>query len=181
MLPLCPIYAMGLTRGNVFPWGFFLKVTHTRVPQGWSLVYKGEGLLKSSSCGVVFCTLLKFGLGERLIICIINGSRRCQRWSGSFEWMRRDLRVLITVLFVRSARPFCSGEYGAITSRVMPFSCRNCVKTPLVHSLASSEWRYVTSAQVNSGNYDFQVCISHYRLSTAYDFRLRGNAHLYLV
>ena len=109
MLPLCPMYAMGLAHGGIFPWGFFLKVTHTRVPQGWSLVYKGEGLLKSSSCGVVFCALPKFGLGERLISCIANGSRRCQRWSGSFEWMRRDLRVSITVLFIRSARPFCSG------------------------------------------------------------------------
>jgi hypothetical protein len=82
---------------------------------------------------------------------------------------------------VRSARPFCSGEYGAVTSRVMPFSCRNCVNTPLVHSLASSEWRYATSVCANSGNCDFQVCISHCSFSTACDFRVMGNAHLYHV
>ncbi len=95
--------------------------------------------------------------------------------------MRSDLRVLITVLFVRSVRPFSSGEYGAVTSRVMPFSFKNCVNTPLVHSLASSEWRYATCACVNSGYYDFQVYISHCSFSTACDFRFRGNAHLYHV
>jgi len=144
-------------------------------------VYKGEGLLNSSSCGVVFSALPKFGLGEMLICSIASGSRRYQYLSGIFEWMRSDLRVAITVLFVRSVRPFSSGEYGAVTSRVMPFSSKNCVNAPLVHSLASSEWRYATFVCSNSGYCDFQVCISHCSFSTACDFRLRGNAHLYRV
>src|SRR5262249_33800262 len=50
----------------------------------------------------------------RLISSIASGKRRCQSLSGSLEWIRSDRRVSITVLFVRSAWPFCSGEYGAV-------------------------------------------------------------------